>query len=156
MFNKLLLGVIALLFLAIIAGTAIALCTKNAVPGKGLRKIDPAPQKVLASTTGKAAFTLIGQLRLPTKPDAKGRSYHIVVEPWLEYAAEDAALYEELDTKLRAIRSSISAYFMNYTEQELASKGERRIKDELLVSINNTLVLGKITAIYFDAYQFLD
>ncbi|MCR5724839.1 MAG: hypothetical protein K6G80_07135 [Treponema sp.] len=144
------------LFIAIVAVSAVALCTRNAVPGEGLRKIDPVPEHVTAQNAGTAAFTRIGQLRTSTKPDSAERRTVIIVTPWLEYAASDAALYEELDTKQRSLRSAISAYFTRFTDADLKRRGETLVKADLLALVNSMLVLGKVQAIYFNEYQFFD
>ena len=153
--ERLLIAVAVLLFLAIVAGSAIALFAKNAVPGAGLRRIDPNPRSVMQHD-GTAAFTRIGQLRVSTKPADDDSHAIVVVSPWLEYVDSNAEFYEELDRKQRAIRMAISAYFARFTEDELALRGERAVKEDLLALVNGQLVLGKITAIYFNEYQFLD
>ena len=57
--NRILLCIIAALLIFIIAASAIALCTKNARPGAGLRKEDPEPKSVSSS---KTAFNEIGHM----------------------------------------------------------------------------------------------
>lgn len=151
--NKVLLSVAALLFVIIVACTAVALFAKNVVPGAGLRRIDPSPRSVVAGST---AFTLIGQLRTTSRTDDGGEHCIVIVDPWLEYAGGDTDFYEELDRKQRALRAAISAYFTQFTEEELVRRGERAVKDDLLSLINAQLVLGKVSAIYFNEYQFLD
>ena len=57
---------------------------------------------------------------------------------------------------------SVTAGIRGYSEvndeikAELLSKGEASIKSELKKSINDTLVLGSISALYFNDYLFLD
>ena len=41
------------------------------------------------------------------------------------------------------------------TEDELRLHGENKIKDDLKAAVNSNLVLGKITAVYFDEYIFI-
>jgi len=154
--NALLSAVAGLLLLAIIAGSAVALCIKNAVPGLGLRKIDPVPEHLSEKNPENAAFTLIGQLRTATKPDADEHRTVIIITPWLEYKNGDDSLYEELDTKQRSLRSAISSYFTRFTDEELHLRGETLVKADLLALVNSMLVLGKVQAIYFNEYQFFD
>ena len=45
---------------------------------------------------------------------------------------------------------------MNYTLEELKSKGENFVKLELLKKINSNLVLNQIKEIYFEEYVFFD
>ena len=151
--EKLLLGVLAVLAVVIVMFTAVALFARGAVPGAGLRKIDPSPRA--ATESGMAAFTLIGQLRVSTKPAEDDSRTIVIVTPWLEYTGGDTDFYEELDRKQRAIRSTITTYFTRFTESELLLRGERAVKEDLLSLINQQLVLGKLTAIYFNEYQFL-
>ncbi len=136
----------------------MAVLTKNAEPGKGLRHTDPRPEQMASSlqSAGKKAFTKIGQLRSSTAPDENDRRAVVVISPWLSYAGDDAAFYEELDTKLRAIKAIITGYFVDYTVDQLLSQGEALVKADLLTRINDQLVLGKVTEIYFNEYQFLD
>ena len=136
----------------------MAVLTKNAHPGKGLRRSDPSPEQV-ASTfqkEHKKAFTKIGQLRSSTAPDENDHRAVVVLTPWLSYAGDDEAFYEELDSKLRSIKAIISGYFVDYTVDQLLSQGEALVKADLLTLINEQLVLGKVTDIYFNEYQFLD
>lgn len=154
--NNVLACIAALIVLAIIVVSAIALCAKNAVPGSGLRKIDPTPSVAIAQKQGTAAFTRIGQLRTSTKLDAQEHRTVIIVTPWFEYAADDASLYEELDTKQRSLRSAIAAYFTRFTDADLKKRGETLVKADLLALVNSMLVLGKVQAIYFNEYQFFD
>ncbi len=156
--NKILLCTIILLGLCIIGGTAVAVVTKSAVPGKGLRRSDPTPEEMAAAfqKADKKAFTKIGQLRSSTAPDENDSRAVVVITPWLSYAGGDEAFYEELDTKLRSIKAIITAYFPDYTVDQLLSRGEALVKADLITRINDELVLGKIIDIYFNEYQFLD
>jgi len=156
--NKIFLCAVLVLFLLIAGGTVVAFLTKKAEPGKGLRKDDPAPEQISSVLKKKhvSAFTKIGQLRSSTAPDEKDRRCVVVVTPWLEYNGNDESFCEELDVKLRSIRAIVTQYFMDYTVDQLLSRGESRVKADLLSRINDGLVLGKVSAIYFNEYQFLD
>ena len=46
-------------------------------------------------------------------------------------------------------------YFAGHTQKEILSLGEKKVKEELLFKINEQLVMGKISALYFDDYIFL-
>ncbi len=151
-FNRILVIFAAALAAIILVGTGIALATRHK-PGQGLRHSDPTPESVVSSST--SAFTNIGQLRTSSALDENNQKVVIVITPWLEYEGKDQAFYEELDSKIRSIRSIITGYFPRYTEKQLYSTSEQTIKAELLASINANLVLGKISAIYFNEYQFL-
>ena len=152
--NKILLLIIAGLLLFIIAFSAIALCTKNVHPGEGLRREDPNPSSVSKS---KTAFNEIGQIRTFTREEGDGTEKSVVLlTPWFEYDGTDTAFYEELDRKHLSTKSLITNYFSTRTKTELFQKGEEKIKEELKALVNDTLVLGKISKIYFNDYLFLD
>ena len=152
--NKILLFIVGVILLFIIAFSAIALCTKNVRPGEGLRREDPNPTSVSAS---KTAFNEIGQIRTFTLEEGENSEKAVVIlTPWFEYDGTDKAFFEELDRKHLSIKTLLTKYFSSHTRSELLSKGERKIKDELKIQINDTLVLGKISDIYFNDYLFLD
>ncbi|WP_294428728.1 flagellar basal body-associated FliL family protein [uncultured Treponema sp.] len=151
--NKILLAIIGGILIFIIAVSAIALCTKNARPGEGLRHEDPLPKSVAAS---KTAFNEIGQIRVFTKEDENQQKSVIVLIPWFEYDGTDNSFYEELDRKHLNLKSILMNYFQNHTKHELMQLGEEKIKTELKEKVNESLVLGKITGIYFNDYLFLD
>ena len=155
--NKVLYAVIIALAALIALGTIIALATKH-TPGKDLRKADPTPQELerVLKAQKKSAFTKLGQLRTSTAPDENDKRSVIIITPWLEYASDDQAFYEELDGKIRSIRALITNYFIDYTKDQLFSQGEPTVKAALLARINEQLVLGQISALYFNDYQFLN
>ncbi len=151
-FNKILLSLALVISFGIIAASAVFLCTKNAVPGAGLRKIES--ESLLQKNN--AAFDLIGLQRITTKIDKDQIRHVLVVNPWLEYDESDTQLYEELDRKLVAVKAVFNAYFSSKTKNELVSMTEEQIKNEILSQINSNLVLGKISKIYFKDYIFLN
>ncbi|MBO6218114.1 MAG: flagellar basal body-associated FliL family protein [Treponema sp.] len=151
--NKILSLAIGGIVIFIIAVSAIALCTKNAHPGEGLRHEDPLPESVGKS---KSAFNEIGQIRVFTREDEKSKKSVIILVPWLEYDGNDQAFYEELDRKHLSIKNLLTTYFATRTKEELLNLGESKIKSELKEQVNETLVLGKITSVYFNDYLFLD
>ena len=151
--NKILLLILAAILLFIIAVSAIALCTKNARPGEGLRHEDPLPQSVSSS---KTAFNNIGQIRVFTKEDEDSNKSVLVLIPWLEYDGNDQAFYEELDRKHMSLKALMTNFFASHTKEELLQFGEDKIKNSLKTQINENLVLGKISGIYFNDYLFLD
>ena len=155
--NKFLLFVLAGIFVFIVAVSAIALCTKNVHPGEGLRHEDPLPKSIPSS---KTAFNDIGQIRVFTKEviaeDGELTKSVLVLTPWFEFDGTDQAFYEEIDRKHLSIKSIFTNYFTTHTKEELMQTGESKIKSELKDKINETLVLGKISGIYFNDYLFLD
>lgn len=151
--NKVLLLLASVILIFITAVTAIAVCTKNAHPGAGLRREDPSPRSVSGE---KTAYNNIGQIRVFTKEDENAGKSVIVLVPWLEYDGTDQAFYEELDRKHQSIKLMFTNFFSNHTKSELLGLGEEKIKNELKAQVNETLVLGKISGIYFNDYLFLD
>lgn len=151
--NKILLALVAGILVFIIAVSAIALCTKNVRPGEGLRHEDPLPKSVGAA---KTAFNNIGQIRVFTKEDADAQKSVLVLIPWFEYDGSDESFFEELDRKHLSIKALFTNYFQSHTKAELLALGEDKIKAELRALVNEGLVLGKITGIYFNDYLFLD
>ena len=175
--NKILLIAVCAIAAVIVLVTAIGLATKRAVPAYGLRRQDPLPPGASAAegaaapdstqhgmpagtaddAPAQAAYTALGQLRAVTKGAKKNTpGIPVVVSPWLSYAEGDKTFYEELDRKSRSIKAVITGYFSRYTERELLTRGEIAVKADLLSEINSMLVLGKISAIYFNEYMFLE
>ena len=155
--NTMLAAAVGALALIILGGTVLALATRH-VPGADLRKDDPTPQEREAArgAQDRTAFTELGRLRTATAPDENERRTLIIVTPWLEYTGGDATFYEELSNKLRSVRAIITTYFSGFTKEQLLAQGEQAVKQQLLARINEQLVLGSITAIYFNDYQFLE
>ena len=160
-FTRIILYVIAGIMVILLTGTIVALVRNRNVPGAAYRKADPSPQKVInmsAKKDGKvAAYTALGEIRAITKAQGNdSMGVTLVVSPWFAYPDGDSVLFEELSQKDRQFKSIIGTYFSTYTVKELHYKGEKRVKEEILALINDQLVLGKITAVYFDSYVFLE
>ncbi|QTQ15685.1 flagellar basal body-associated FliL family protein [Treponema parvum] len=152
--NKILALISVAIAGAIIIITALSFASGKASPGQDMRKADPAPESVAKEY---AAFTELGRLRSFSKPQSgKDRGSPVIITPWISYPAGDRIFYEELIQKARKIRSVITDYFSKYTKEELLAMGEKEIKTELERRINAELVLGKIKAVYFSEYIFLD
>ena len=159
---NLVLTIVAIaLALIILFGTAIALVNPQRKLEAGYRRADPTPQKVINKSKKKnaavAAYTSIGEIRTVTKrEDNQANGTVMVIIPWFSYPEGDTVLYEELVQKTRQFRSIFTEYFSSNTKGELFQKGEDVIKEELKERINEELVLGDITDIYFSDYLFFD
>ena len=94
-----------------------------------------------------------GRLRTST---ADNPQIPVVVLPFISYKTENTFLYEELCQKQRKIRTIILQFFTKKTQKELFSIGEEVIKSEILKLINEELTMGKIEALYFEEYIFLE
>jgi flagellar basal body-associated protein FliL len=184
--NKILLMATCVIAAVIVLVTVIGLATNRAVPAYGLRHQDPLPPDAAAQNTtnsaaspnessandltqhgmpagtadddpARTAYTGLGQLRAVTKGAKKNTpGISVVISPWLSYSKGDNTFYEELDRKSRSIKAVITSYFSRHTERELLTRGEIAVKADLLREINSMLVLGKISAVYFNEYMFLE
>jgi flagellar basal body-associated protein FliL len=161
--NRILAVTAAALAVFILAVTGVSFAVKAAKPGKNLRTADPAPAAVVNMTSPDneklAAFTGLGRIRAVTKPNQKKKEsagIPVVITPWFSYPDGDTEFYEELSRKSTAMKALIAQYFAQYTEDQLRSTGEEKIKSDLLDQLNSRFSLGKITAIYFSDYIFLE
>lgn len=156
------LAIIALLLVAVIVcGTLVAFATDKAHPGIHLRTIE-SPADSTEKATSKnhsavASFTGIKQIRAFTKPNPQNSNGTLViVTPWFNYPSDDTAFFEELSRKSGIMTSLIVMYFSDHTQEDLVSMGERKVKNDLRDTLNEQLVLGKISEIYFTDYIFFE
>ena len=161
--NKILLIVLISLAVLILTVSITAFAVKKADPGTDLRNSDPAPTEIesLNKKTGdkQAAYTGLGTIRTITAmdPEIEGDLGTVtVITPWLSYPEGDSVFFEELARKRLVITGVITNYFSNRTKALLLSMPEEKIKEELKELINAQLSLGKISAIYFTDYIFLE
>jgi Flagellar basal body-associated protein FliL. len=161
--NRVLAVTAAGLAVFILLVTGVSFAVKAAKPGKNLRTADPEPGAVVNMTTPQneklAAFTGLGRIRAVTKPDAgkkEDTGTPVVITPWFSYPDGDKEFYEELARKSTAMKAVIAQYFAQYTESQLRSMSETSIKQDLLDQLNARFSLGKLSAIYFSDYIFLE
>lgn len=107
----------------------------------------------LQKSVDYSVFSDFGRLRTST---ADNPQIPVVVLPFISYKTENSFLYEELCQKQRKIRTIILQFFTQKTQKELFSMGEEIVKSELLKLINEELAMGKIEALYFEEYIFLE
>ncbi len=107
----------------------------------------------LQKSVDYSVFSDFGRLRTFTSDNPQ---IPVVVLPFLSYKTENTFLYEELCQKQRKIKSIILQFFTQKTQKELFSVGEEKIKTEILNLINDELSMGKIEALYFEEYIFLE
>ena len=107
----------------------------------------------LQKSVDYSVFSDFGRLRTST---ADNPQIPVVVLPFISYKTENSFLYEELCQKQRKIRTIILQFFTQKTQKELFSMGEEFIKSEILKLINEELTMGKIEALYFEEYIFLE
>lgn len=158
--NKVLVYVLCALAGIIVFCTVTAFMAGKANFGNTYRKGDPADISQIRGADTKEElreFKELGTLRALTKPEEEvSTGVNLVVTPWFSYTNADSAFYEELSHKKKSIKTIFLNYFSNHTQKELFSLGEKNVKEELLSLVNSNLVMGKIKAIYFDDYIFLD
>lgn len=107
----------------------------------------------LQKSVDYSVFSDFGRLRTFT---ADNPQIPVVVLPFISYKTENSFLYEELCQKQRKIKTIILQFFTQKTQKELFSMGEEIVKSELLKLINEELAMGKIEALYFEEYIFLE
>ena len=154
LFQKILLGIIAALLVFVLFASAIIITAKPEQVGKGLRKIDPSPvsvEKKSGSTT--SVYTDLGQLIAIT---ADNPAVILIITPYFSYPANDKAFFEEIAQKKLQLKSLILNYFSMHEKEELIKMGEDKVKKELIQKINEELMLGSISAMYFNEYIFLN
>ena len=142
----------------ILLGTIAALIAGKR-PGMDYRRADPSNvSQAGIAAAGLKEFKEFGTLRIRLLPDedSKEPAAVLVVTPWLSYDGGDSAFYEELVAKKRLLSSYIMEYFSTKSKNALLSSGEKEAKRALLERMNGQLSLGKISALYFDDYIFLD
>lgn len=153
------LSIVLMVVVVAIVSTGILFIAFNRNAENQYRRNDPSPQKVInrskRSKSQVTTYNELGQMRPITRaPSDEEAGTVMVVTPWFSFPDGDTPLYEEISQKDRLIKSIIFEYFTSHTKQELLSTGEKRIKEELTDKINEQLVMGKITSLYFDEYQF--
>ncbi len=160
-FEKILPLVALALAAIIVLGTAAAFLAGKR-PGTAYRKSDPqSVAEINGGAADKKQFKEFGTLRVRLLPDegSKGggdKGAVLTVTPWLSYESDDSAFYEELVAKKKIFSSYILEFFSTRSKNALLSIGEKEIKRLLLERFNSQLAFGKLTAIYFDQYLFLD
>lgn len=156
--NKALKLAAAALAAAIVLGTIAALAAGKR-PGADWRKSDPQSLSQLdGGQNAQSEFKEFETFRIRLLPDENsGQAGSVLtLTPWLSYTQSGSAFYEELVAKKRLFSSYIMEYFSTKTKNALLSIGEKKVKQALLERFNGQLSLGKIDAIYFDDYIFLD
>ena len=158
--NRILLVILIVMLVTCIGGTAIALAKNGGELSVRYRKSDPSPKQVVNSSLktkqSVSAYTDLGQIRAVTKGEGDRGGSLLVVAPWFSYPSNDIQLYEELAQKEKQAKSIIIGYFSSYTKEQLLNMGEQLVKEGIRGKINEQLVMGQITNVYFDDYMFFE
>lgn len=150
--------ILVLLFLILLIGgtTLFVFFVSPSKIGANLRHQDPSAQKITRDNTyfsDTAVYSQLGRLRAATS-DAPPVS--LIVSPYFPYPSDDEAFYEEISLKNRKIKLIIIEYFSKYESHALKKRGEQKIKEDLVQLINDELVMGKISALFFEEFIILD
>ena len=184
--NKILMGIIAGLLLAILVGTVMGLVSKRNNKPEVLISKGKAENLAPPVDTTEIAYFDLGRMRiipesLPSQVDSQhtnGDGQHtnggantqdgsqpsdaatlstvMVLTPWLAYPAVDTVFYEEISRKQGVIKSVFTTYFASKTKNEILSIPEEKNISILMEEINKKLSLGEISNIFFTDYIFLE
>ncbi len=124
--------------------------------GSNLRRKDPSAEELAKLNeyhSASSVYSQLGRLRAAT---ADTPPVSLIISPYFPYPSEDAAFFEELSLKNRKLKLVILDYFSALTAKDLKKKGELKVKEELLQLLNKELVMGSVSALYFDEYIILD
>jgi flagellar basal body-associated protein FliL len=176
--NKILGGICFLIVLVIIIGTAIALKPQKPQEQATFRPAKPVPtieeqiqqaqqaqqENTVAQNTEQTetsqsfdSYLNIGELRIGTKMDEDNQTTAVILlEPWLSYNNTDSAFEEEVLSKKAEFKTIIMDFFSRRTASQLKAMGEDLLKSQLLELMNQELVLGSMSGIFFDSYLFFE
>ncbi len=140
--------------LAATAGIIASIILIVTVTTFAVRGCDSSSSEKKSSQRKTPSMFELGQIRISLKAD-EGTSV-AVIDPCMSFSKNDESLYEEILQKQLKIKEEISKQISQYSREELKSKGELLIKDELVKCINRQLVMGKIDSIYFKKFIYID
>lgn len=154
-FQKILMFIAAILFFSLALLSLVRFVFFPEQVGTAFRKKEAtiAQAEAKEEKSERGVFSSIGQLRLSTE-DAD--DFIVILRPYFFYPKSDTDFFEELVTKNQKMRFLITEYFSKKTKDYIISTKEANIKSDLLSILNEELVLGYITELYFDEYIFLD
>ena len=155
--NKILTVIIALLLFVILVGTIAGLLKKKKQTPEVLIAQGKAVSLMAPASTDEVAYFELGTIRISTAgEDSEEGGSVMILSPWLAYPAGDTVFYEELSRKSGSLKGIFQAYFSARTKNQLLSETEEKIVQIIIEEINADLALGKISAIYFTDYLFLE
>ena len=144
-----LIGLIILLVILIITGTLIAFLRLDNSSQKDVPTPVYSPH---ALREGKAIYSELKQIRTIS---ADKEPATIVLNPFLEYDADNIPLREEIVQKKEELKNIITSWFLQRSWYSIETQKESDIKNALLTEINNSLKMGRISAIYFEEFKVL-
>lgn len=143
-----LLCLIAFLVILILSGTLIMLLRSE----ESLSKSETYSYSPYTLREGKAIYSEFKQIRTISSDKEPAT---IVLNPFLEYDADNIPLREEIVQKKEVLKTVITSWFLQRSWYSIETQKESDIKNALLTEINNNLKMGHISAIYFEEFKVL-
>jgi len=143
-----LLCLIAFLVILILSGTLIILLRSE----ESLSKSETYSYSPYTLREGKAIYSEFKQIRTISSDKEPAT---IVLNPFLEYDADNIPLREEIVQKKEVLKTVITSWFLQRSWYSIETQKESDIKNALLTEINNNLKMGHISAIYFEEFKVL-
>lgn len=143
-----LLCLIAFLVILILSGTLIILLRSE----ESLSKSETYSYSPYTLREGKAIYSEFKQIRTISSDKEPAT---IVLNPFLEYDADNIPLCEEIVQKKEVLKTVITSWFLQRSWYSIETQKESDIKNALLTEINNNLKMGHISAIYFEEFKVL-
>lgn len=143
-----LLCLIAFLVILILSGTLIILFRSE----ESLSKSETYSYSPYTLREGKAIYSEFKQIRTISSDKEPAT---IVLNPFLEYDADNIPLREEIVQKKEVLKTVITSWFLQRSWYSIETQKESDIKNALLTEINNNLKMGHISAIYFEEFKVL-
>ena len=143
-----LLCLIAFLVILIVSGTLIILLRSE----EPLSKSETYSYSPYTLREGKAIYSEFKQIRTISSDKEPAT---IVLNPFLEYDADNIPLREEIVQKKEVLKTVITSWFLQRSWYSIETQKESDIKNALLTEINNNLKMGHISAIYFEEFKVL-
>ena len=143
---KFLLCLIGFLLILIAGGTLIAfLGNRETLPANETPTYSP-----YILREGKSIYSEFKQIRIISSDKEPAT---IVLNPFLEYDADNIPLREEIVQKKEILKNAITSWFLQYSWYSIETQKESDIKKALLEEINKNLKMGYVSAIYFEEFK---
>ncbi|MGP1439250.1 MAG: hypothetical protein ACTTJ3_00730 [Treponema sp.] len=136
------------LVILITTGTIIAFLRED----ESKQKIEPPLYLPHTLREGKAIYSEFKQLRIISSDKEPAT---IVLNPFLEYDAENIPLREEIVQKKELLKNIITSWFLQRSWYNIETQEESDIKNALLTEINDNLKMGCVSAIYFEEFKIV-
>lgn len=134
--------VIILLILIVVGGSAFAgyfIASNGQVPNLTNKS---------AENTEEELYSL-DELSINLGGSDTGR--YIQVNIYLGYGSNNKKIEKELESKKQILRDKINMYLLTKKSSDINYQGLKKIKEDLLKQINESLTKGQIENIYFDS-----